>query len=113
MEVLTDSWNKYILPNIPDNAQQTIEKHKLSISASIILLGLYLGLNELSKPPKNLRHLPQASFWGYLKGVITSKTTDEVCRDITLPAAHKSEQGLFTVHISRIKSNQMRTNLIK
>ncbi|KAI8143288.1 cytochrome P450 [Fennellomyces sp. T-0311] len=122
MSILIDNWNHHVLPNIPDSVRRFTDENKVSISASIGLLALYLGYNKLTKPPRNLRHLPQASYWGYIKGILTKKPTDEMCHDLILPTAQKSEQGLYTmwnkdgwvVHITRPESAKkflLKTNI--
>ncbi|KAI8143292.1 cytochrome P-450 cyp509A1 [Fennellomyces sp. T-0311] len=98
MNVLVDNWNNHVLPHIPDNARRFAEKNKVSISASIVLLGIYyLAYEKIAKPPRNLRHLPQVSFLSYIKAIIAKKPHDVIASEITLPVAQQSEQGLYTV----------------
>ena len=110
MDVLSSHWNQHVVQNIPDSTRRFIENHKFSISTSIIaLLGVYIGYDKITRPPKKLRHIPNVPFLNYLRGFLSNATINEVATDITLPVALKSDEGIYTrfdqngwsVHITR------------
>ncbi|KAI9264403.1 cytochrome P450 [Phascolomyces articulosus] len=124
MGILTDSWNRHIVQNIPDNTRHFLEEHKGAITLGAVLFGFYLGYEKVSRPPKKLRHIPNVPFLGYLKGFLKGVTINEVATEITLPVALKSEEGLYTrldqngwsVHITRpeaAKKFLMKTDLFR
>ncbi|KAI8139907.1 cytochrome P-450 cyp509A1 [Fennellomyces sp. T-0311] len=64
----------------------------------IVVLGfLYWIYVKITKPPKQLRHLPQASYFGFIKAFFKMQTYDKTAQEITLPAALKSKQGLYVI----------------
>ena len=97
MELLIDGWSQYILPQIPNSTQQFAGKHRSSISASIILLALYLGYEKLTRAPKKLRHLPQASYWKVIQAQLTKTPTDDFYTNYVLPVANQANHGMYTV----------------
>ncbi|KAI8140565.1 cytochrome P450 [Fennellomyces sp. T-0311] len=70
---------------------------------------LYWIYVKATYAPQRLRHIPQASFFPYIRSFFRLRSYDETALEITLPAALKSKQGLYvafdingwTVHITR------------
>ncbi|KAI8143746.1 cytochrome P450 [Fennellomyces sp. T-0311] len=100
------------------------EKHKVSISTSIVLLGLYLGYREMIKPPRHLRHIPHVEFWKFIGNFLAKRPFDEVVNEVIMPVAKNSESGLYirfdkdgwSVHITRpeaAKKFLLKTNIFE
>ena len=66
---------------------------------AVTLVGFYLAYEKITKPPRNLRHIPQASFFKYLKGLLTQCPYDEVAEEITVPMGASTDHGLYIVSV--------------
>lgn len=92
MDQALNIYNTYVFPFLTTHKRQA----RVSISAAIGLLTLYWAYDKIFRPPRQLRGIPQAPFFGILKALFTSKPIDELAR-ITLPVANKSPSGLYMV----------------
>ncbi|CDH59811.1 cytochrome p450 [Lichtheimia corymbifera JMRC:FSU:9682] len=90
MDQALNIYNTYVFPFLTTHKRQA----RVSISAAIGLLTLYWAYDKIFRPPRQLRGIPQAPFFGILKALFTSKPIDELAR-ITLPVANKSPSGLY------------------
>lgn len=99
MDQALNIYNTYVFPFLTTHKRQT----RVSISAAIGLLTLYWAYDKIFRPPRQLRGIPQAPFFGILKALFTSKPIDELAR-ITLPVANKSPSGLYMVRRMRTGS---------
>ncbi|KAI9493596.1 cytochrome P450 [Zychaea mexicana] len=83
-----------------------------SVAIAVALLGLYLAFEKITKPPKHLRHIPQANFFKYVSSFLTQQPYDETAENITVPISAKTEHGSYivfdvygwTVHVTRPES---------
>ncbi|KAI9251423.1 cytochrome P450 [Phascolomyces articulosus] len=102
MEIVLGTYQSYIIPFFNKDGEQKqqliihfIKKNRLSISIAVVLFGVYRMFDNITKPPRNLRHIPQASFFGYLNAFIKKVPIAEVADKYTLPASLQSEHGLY------------------
>ncbi|KAI9485028.1 cytochrome P450 [Zychaea mexicana] len=91
MENILSVYQSHVLPLLSKGSK----KNKVSISVAVAVLVLYLAYDKVAKPPRNLRHIPQASFFGYLNAFIKKVPIADVAEKYTLPAALQSEHGLY------------------
>lgn len=99
MENIINAYQTYVLPHISDDYQERViefgEKHKLSISFAVALYSVYLVYDKMTKPPKNLRHIPQVDFWGYSGALLRQEPLYSIAKRYTIPAA--SKHGIYVV----------------
>ncbi|KAI8149500.1 cytochrome P450 [Fennellomyces sp. T-0311] len=70
--------------------------NNVMLRLAVTVLVLYGICHKISSPPRHLRRLPQASFFKFLKAVLLGKPVADIAKEITLPAASKSEHGIYT-----------------
>ncbi|KAI9472922.1 cytochrome P450 [Zychaea mexicana] len=91
MEVVFNAYQSYVLPLLSQSTQEQVvifgKKHKTSISVAVAVYGLYLLYEKITKPPKNIRHLPQVPFWGYSGALIRGEPLYSIAKKFTIPAA--------------------------
>lgn len=92
MDQVLHFYNTYVIPYLTTHKRES----RISISAAIGLLTLYWTYDKVFRPPRQIRGIPQAPFFGILKAMFTSKPIDDLAR-ITLPIATQSPSGLYTV----------------
>ncbi|CDS08861.1 hypothetical protein LRAMOSA10222 [Lichtheimia ramosa] len=91
MDQVLHFYNTYVIPYLTTHKRES----RISISAAIGLLTLYWTYDKVFRPPRQIRGIPQAPFFGILKAMFTSKPIDDLAR-ITLPIATQSPSGLYT-----------------
>ncbi|KAG2222822.1 hypothetical protein INT45_011632 [Circinella minor] len=102
-------WSLLFPENGGGGGGATIKSRKIATSIAITLFGLYFAYEKISKPPKQLRHIPQGGFFKYLYNFMTMRPYDEIVEKITGPLGAKTDHGLYivfdvygwTVHVTR------------
>lgn len=88
-----------LLLRVMQRVETTACKHKVkTITAAVALTTLFYVARKVLRPPKALRQLPYIGFFEYIGARISkTKTTEDVARLHTLPAALKTDEGLYVV----------------
>ncbi|CDH56612.1 cytochrome p450 [Lichtheimia corymbifera JMRC:FSU:9682] len=81
---------------------------KVTISTAIALVTFYM-IYRSTQPPARLRHIPHVSFFTYLGAFVRGKSLNYVAKNIIMPVAMKSENGVYirfdqngwSMHITR------------
>ncbi|KAI9265011.1 cytochrome P450 [Phascolomyces articulosus] len=102
-------WSLLSPPDVSNSHLFIARNKKTSISVVIALLGLYLAYDKITKPPKQLRHIPQGNFFKYIANFLTMRPYDEVAEKMTGPLGAMADHGLYivfdvygwTVHVTR------------
>lgn len=69
---------------------------KVTISTAIALVTFYM-IYRSTQPPARLRHIPHVSFFTYLGAFVRGKSLNYVAKNIIMPVAMKSENGVYIV----------------
>lgn len=103
MEQIIRLYDNILLPVI-QRVDTTTRKHKAkTITAAVALTTLIYITQKILRPPKVLRQVPHIGFFEYVAASISKKTTKEdIARLYTLPAALKTDEGIFVVSITRM-----------
>ncbi|KAJ8659176.1 hypothetical protein O0I10_005215 [Lichtheimia ornata] len=81
---------------------------KMTISTAIALVTFYM-IYRSTQPPARLRHIPHVNFFTYIGAFISGKSLSYVAKNVILPVAMKSENGVYirfdqngwSMHITR------------
>ncbi|ORY96310.1 cytochrome P450 [Syncephalastrum racemosum] len=96
MDPIINIYEKYVLP-LTLQADKALRKHKkVSISLAVALTTVFIVTQRILKPPKALRQVPYVGAVGYLRARISGTPLSEIVRKYTLPAALKTDHGLYT-----------------
>ncbi|KAI8145132.1 cytochrome P450, partial [Fennellomyces sp. T-0311] len=104
--LLNNLVERYILPL---TSKRLDRRDKITISAAVALLGLYMLYDKIAKPPRSLRQLPRASPFQNIKALLQNKSSKDISQKLTLPVALQSPDGVYvrfgifgwSVHVSR------------
>ncbi|KAI8150362.1 cytochrome P450 [Fennellomyces sp. T-0311] len=91
---INDAFETYIVP-LTSKVIHLDRRNRISISAAVALLGVYLLCNKVFRPPKSLRHLPRARFFGLNKRLIQGKSNVDIAHQVTLSVGSQSPYGLY------------------
>lgn len=69
---------------------------KMTISTAIALVTFYM-IYRSTQPPARLRHIPHVNFFTYIGAFISGKSLSYVAKNVILPVAMKSENGVYIV----------------
>ncbi|KAI8144471.1 cytochrome P-450 cyp509A1, partial [Fennellomyces sp. T-0311] len=82
---------------VPASSLLSWRQNKLPIGITAAIVCVYSVYHALTNPPRDLRHIEHASFFGYLwKSVFKKRSLHEVVTEVTLPVARKHDHGLYT-----------------
>ncbi|KAI8148747.1 cytochrome P450 [Fennellomyces sp. T-0311] len=82
---------------LPLSSKRLDRQSKISISAAVALLGLYMLYNKITKPPRPLRHLSRVSPFASIRALLQSNPSKDISQELTLSVELQSMDGVYVV----------------
>lgn len=96
MNQVLDFYNTYVVPYLSSLGRHQQNHRRLSIAAAVCVTTCFLIYERLVLPPRYLRAVPRASFFGYVRSLIMKWPMYERYKRYTLPAIEASN-GIYAV----------------
>ncbi|GAB5591312.1 hypothetical protein Unana1_06212 [Umbelopsis nana] len=95
MDTAVSIYEQHILPLLSRLLVSRRNK-VITTSAAVLLVVLYNAYQKLTRPPKQLRHLPTVNSFLTLKALVQKWPMNDVATKITIPVSLSTEHGLYT-----------------
>lgn len=77
--------------------KQLVHRHRISTALALAVVGLCISFSNLTRGPRNTRHIPRIDFLKYVHAILKKKSREQIAQQVNLPTILASETGLYMV----------------